>query len=182
MELCMTVDAILLALVIFGLRIINSAVGTMRLVVVTRDRRILASIMAFFEALIFAVVIANVVTDLSNILNLVAYCGGFAVGSYVGMWIESRFVTSYVTANIIVGLEGHDIAHAIRELGHGVTEMKGEGRAGEVIMLNSVIKRRDVPEVLKAIYNINPKAFVTLEEARSVQHGWLRPLIRNAPR
>lgn len=167
-------DALLLALLIFALRIVNSAIGTIRVVVITRDRRLLAAVLAFLEALIFAVVIANVVTDLANIPNLMAYCGGFAVGGYVGMWIEARYVVSYVTVNIITPLDGHAIADAVRGLGHGVTEIKGSGGQGAVDLVSSVVARRDVPELLKTVYHINPNAFVTLEEARSVQHGWMR--------
>lgn len=174
----MTLDPILWALLIFVLRIVNSAVGTIRVVVVARDRRILASIMAFVEALVFAVVIANVVSDLSNLPNLIAYCGGFAVGNYVGMAIEARLVTSYVIVNIISAQDGHGIAVALRDAGHGVTEIKGAGGSGDVAMLSSVVQRRDVPDVLKTVYRINPKAFVTMEEARSVQHGWMRA-VRN---
>jgi len=172
----MTFDPLLWALLIFVLRIINSAVGTMRMVIVARDRRLLASGMAFIEALMFAVVIANVVSDLSNIPNLAAYCGGFAVGNYVGMAIEARLVTSYVIVNIISMQAGHGIAVALRDSGHGVTEIKGAGGSGDVTMLSSVVQRRDVPDVLRTVHSLNPKAFVTLEEARSVHHGWIRTL------
>ncbi len=170
----MTADPLLWAVLIFVLRVVNSAVGTMRMVVVARDRRLLASAMAFIEALVFAVVIANVVSDLSNLPNLVAYCGGFAVGNYVGMAIEARLVTSFVTVNIISTYDGHGIAVALRDSGHGVTEIKGTGGKGDVTMLSTVVQRRDVPDVLRTVYGLNPKAFVTMEEARSVQHGWIR--------
>ncbi len=172
----MAADPLLWAFVIFILRVVNSAVGTMRMVVVARDRRLLASAMAFIEALMFAVVIANVVSDLGNLPNLMAYCGGFAVGNYVGMAIEARLVTSYVIVNIISMHGGHDIAVALRNSGHGATEIKGAGGSGDVIMLSSVVQRRDVPDVLKTVYSINPKAFVTMEEARTVLHGWIRAL------
>ena len=171
-----TQEAVLLAVVIFLLRIINSAVGTIRLVVMGRGRHVPSAILGFMEALIFAFVTANVITDLSNILNLVAYCGGFSVGIYVGMILEARFVTSYVRVNIITQSDGHEIAGKLREIGHGVTEVRGEGASGEVIMLSSVVHRIHTPEVLKAVYAVQPNAFVTLEETRSVQHGWLRAL------
>jgi uncharacterized protein YebE (UPF0316 family) len=171
-----TQEAILLAVAIFLLRVLNSAVGTIRLVVMGRGRHFLSAALGFAEALIFAWVTANVITDLSNILNLIAYCGGFSVGIYVGMVIEARFVTSFVKVNIITRSDGHEIAIRLREIGHGVTEIRGEGGTGEVTMLSSVVYRVNVPEVLKTVYLINPKAFVTLEEARSVQHGWLRAL------
>jgi uncharacterized protein YebE (UPF0316 family) len=171
-----TQEAILLAVAIFLLRILNSAVGTIRLVVMGRGRHLMSAVLGFTEALIFAFVTANVITDLSNLLNLAAYCGGFSVGIYVGMILEARFVTSYVRVNIITPNDGHEIARKLREIGHGVTEVRGEGGSGEVIMLSSVILRIHTPEVLKAVYAIQPKAFVTLEETRSVQHGWLRAL------
>ncbi|MBZ0275925.1 MAG: DUF5698 domain-containing protein [Anaerolineae bacterium] len=169
-----TLDGILLALMIFVLRVLNNAMGTVRIVIITRQQRLLAAVLAFIEALIFAVVIANVVKDLSNILNLTAYCGGFAVGSYVGMAIEARFITSYVTATVISPARGHDIAVALREKGFGVTETLGEGRDGTVTMLRSVFSRREVPELLTIVRDIQPDAFISVEEARAIQQGWVR--------
>jgi uncharacterized protein YebE (UPF0316 family) len=174
MELTLTQDAVILALVIFVLRVFNSAVGTIRLVVMARGRFWLTAVLGFIEALIFAWVTANVIADLSNMLVLFAYCAGFSLGIYVGMAIEARFVTSYVKVNIITRNGGHEMALRLREMGHGVTEIHGEGGTGEVTMLSSVVLRVHVPEVLKFVYKEQPQAFVTLEETRSMQHGWLR--------
>lgn len=169
-----TLDGILLALGIFALRVLNNAMGTVRIVIITRQQRFLAAVLAFIEALIFAVVIANVVKDLSNILNLMAYCGGFAVGSYVGMAIEARFITSYVTATVISGTKGHEIALALREAGFGVTETFGEGRDGTVTLLRCVLIRREVGDMMNAVREVEPEAFISVEEARAIQHGWVR--------
>ncbi|HEX2908143.1 MAG TPA: DUF2179 domain-containing protein [Phototrophicaceae bacterium] len=48
-----------------------------------------------------------------------------------------------------------------------------------VLMLRSVIARRDIPEVLRTVREIQPEAFVSVEEARTIQHGWLRQLRGN---
>jgi uncharacterized protein YebE (UPF0316 family) len=170
----MTSDAILLALFILVLRIVNSALGTVRVIVTVHQHRWLASGVAFIESLIFAVVFANVVNDLSNFLNLMAYCGGFALGNYLGMVIESRYITSYMIATIIVPDKGHDIALALREHGYGVTETLGEGRDGTVTMLRCVLLQRDVPDLLKIVRQVHPEAFVSVEEARSIHRGWIR--------
>jgi len=174
-----TSETLLLALFLFALRVINSAVGTLRLILMARGMRIMTAILGFLEALIFAYVTASVVTDFTNLPNLIAYCGGFSIGIWVGMEIETRFVVNYVKVNVIASQQGHEIATTLREIGHGVTEVQGAGGKGEVIMLNSVVKRRDVPGLLNSVYAINPNAFVTLEEARGVQHGWMR---NGAPR
>ena len=41
-------------------------------------------------------------------------------------------------------------------------------------MLRSVIERSHVVDVLDTVREINPEAFVTVEEARAVHRGWLR--------
>lgn len=170
-----TLDALLLAGAIFVLRVLNYSISTVRLVALTRQQRLLASSLAFIEALIFALVIANVVTDLDNLLNLFAYCAGASVGSYVGIMIEGRFITSYRTVNVITHDRGHEIAIALRERGYGVTESIGEGREGEVTMLRSIVINRNLPKLLSVIREIHPDAFVAVEEARTVQRGFVRP-------
>lgn len=167
-------EELTLAVVIFLLRVLNYSVGTIRLVAITRGLRFLASILAMLEALIFAVVIANVVSDLENIVNLTSYCLGAGVGSYVGMMLEARFVTGYSVINIISGTHGHELAVALREAGYGVTETTGQGREGSVSTLRSVINKRDIPRVTKMAQEINPDSFITIEDARTVQRGWLR--------
>ena len=149
MTLDLSLDALLLAAIIFGLRVFNNAIGTVRVVLITRDMRLWAAVLAFIEALTFAVVISSVVKDLNNFLNLTAYCLGFSIGGYVGMAIEARFITSYVTANVITKEKGREIAIALREHGYGVTETVGSGRDGEVQMLRSVIARREIPRSLE---------------------------------
>jgi uncharacterized protein YebE (UPF0316 family) len=170
----MTPDALLLAVFIFALRIVNSALGTVRVIVTVHQHRWLASALSFIEALVFAIVIANVVKDLTNFLNLMAYCGGFALGNYIGMVIESRYITSYMTTTIIVHDKGHDIAAALRQHGYGVTETLGEGRDGTVTVLRSVLAQRDVADMLKVVRQVHPEAFVSVEEARAIHKGWIR--------
>jgi uncharacterized protein YebE (UPF0316 family) len=169
-----TSEALITALVIFILRIFNNGIGTIRLIVMARQQRTITVILAFFEALTFAVTIAGVATDLSNMLNLAAYCLGFAVGNWVGMAIEARFIVSYVRVNIFAKEKGHEIATRLREKGFGVTESVGEGYDGRVDLIHSITTRRDVPLLIETVNAVNPSAFTFLEEARSVQRGYLR--------
>ncbi len=169
----MTTETFALALGIFVLRLINNAVSTVRLVVLNRDQRVLATVLAVLESLIFAVSLGPVLADLGNLLNLAAYCGGYAIGGYLGQVIEARFVTAFMTVNVIVPGRAHEIAEHLRQLGFGVTETVGEGASG-VVMLRSVVKRQDVSDLLHFVRQDNPNAFVTVEEARAVQRGWLR--------
>jgi uncharacterized protein YebE (UPF0316 family) len=176
------VEEILLPLAIFGLRVLNYALGTVRLVAITRQRRLLASGLAAVEALVFAVVIANIVQDLDNVINLFAYCAGASAGSYAGMWLEARFVTGFSIVSIITGPEGHVLATLLRDAGFGVTETYGEGRDGTVTTLRSVVNKREIPGISKMVHAHHPDAFMTIEEARTVQRGWLRANMPGQPR
>ncbi len=174
MVLDLSTDALLLAALIFVLRIANTAIGTVRLVLITRQQRLLAAFLAFFEALLFAITISSVATDLNNIMNLMAYCLGFSVGNYVGMMIERRFIKSFMTVNVVTSEHGHDIALALRDRGYGVTETLGEGKNGAVVMLRSVVANREVPKLIEIIRSTHADAFVAVEEARAVHRGWVR--------
>lgn len=180
-----TPELLLTAGSIFLLRVLNYAISTIRMVVIARGRRWLASGLAFIEAFLFAVVIASIVTDIaSNALNLIAYCLGAAAGGWVGMAIESRYITSYLSISIIPHLKGKDVGHqiamALREAGFGVTETLGEGRDGPLTLVRCIVTKRDSPSVMRIARVTDPQAFISVEEAHAIHSGWLKQ--RDSPR
>ncbi len=172
----MTLDTQILlgALGIFILRLIGVSISTVRMLILVQGRRILSSVMGFFESLVFAVAIGSVVTQLDNTWNLMAYCGGFAVGTFIGMVIESRFIENFVTVSIVSPHASHQVAEAVRHAGFGATETWGQGADGLVGSIRVVSRRRDVKSILKVVQSLDADAFVTLDETRAVRHGFLR--------
>jgi uncharacterized protein YebE (UPF0316 family) len=168
-----TTEILISALVIFGLRVLNSGIGTLRLIVVTRGQRMLSAIMAFVEALTFAYAIAIVSNNLTNVWNLAAYCGGFSVGAYLAMVLESRLIRSFVSINIIAKTRGHEIAEALRAAGFGVTETEGEGRDGVVTILRSIVISRDVSRAVTIVRDTQEDAFIAVEPALTVYRGYM---------
>lgn len=169
----LTPDAIVLALILFCLRVFNYSISTIRLVFIARGRRLLSAMLAFIEALIFAVVMASVVADLRNLANLLSYCMGAAVGSYVGMTLEAHLITSYSTINVVVSEHGKAIADALRAKGFGVTVTHGEGRDGQVDIIQSSANNRTVPLAMETIRAIHPDAFVQVQTTNTLQRGWI---------
>jgi uncharacterized protein YebE (UPF0316 family) len=174
MTLDLTPDALLLALLLFVMRFLNLAIFTVRLIMMSRQRRHIAAALGFIESIVFAVTITAVVTDLGNVLNLLAYASGFSLGSFAGMWIESRFITSYKTLDIIARERGHELALALRDAGFGVTETWGEGLDGEVVMLRSTVMNYDVDRLTETIHQINDTAFIAVENTRLIHRGYIR--------
>ncbi len=163
---------------IFGLRVLGNMITTVRLVLIVRGRRNLSAVLAAVESLIFAVTLGSVVQNLNNAWNLAAYSLGFAVGGYLGMALESRLILRYVAVRVISQHSSHAIAEAVREAGFGATESWGEGAGGQVGSVDIVVVHREVNQVIRVVQEVDPKAFIMLEELRGISQGYFRRLMR----
>ncbi len=166
-------NALLGALAIFAMRTLSITLATIRYLIMGRTKKLLVVVIAFIEALAFAITFGQVAQDLSNLWNLGAYCLGFASGTWVGMLIEEQMATGFATVDIISMGKSLPIAEAIRAAGFGATRSSGEGSSGTVGLVRAVVRRRDVPQILAIVQEVDPRAFVTVEEVRSVSRGFL---------
>lgn len=177
------------ALLIFSLRIVDVSMAMLRMILAVRGRRGTAAFIGFFEVLIWLVAVGQALNHLNSVYHVVGYAAGFAVGNYVGVWLEGRFaigvnvVRAVCSASIpgSAGKGGRAAAKALRRDGFAVTELQGRGRERDVEILNVVVPRRRVPTVLKVIGEYDPDAFVSVEEVRSIRGGYIRPGGRKMP-
>jgi uncharacterized protein YebE (UPF0316 family) len=168
--------ALIGALVIFFVRLLSMAVSTVRLLVMGRVNTFLLMTLAGIEALTFALSLGLVASNLGDLLNLGAYCVGFAVGTVVGMWIEERLAAGFSTINIVSMGKSLPIANAIRAAGFGATRSSGEGGTGTVGLVRVVTRRRNSSEIFKLVMKVDSAAFVTVEETRAVAQGFLQKI------
>ncbi len=167
-------DPQFIPILIFVLRVLNNAVGTIRVVLASRGQRASTFAFASLESLLFAYTAGQVITDLENVPKLIAYVLGFAVGGYVGMLIENRFYHAYDDVTIIASRPiAHQIAVALRDADHGVTELIGEGARGEVAELRVVCHRRDLTDVIRIAHGIKDDVFITVEQSSFIRNGWI---------
>ena len=168
-------DPQFIPVLIFILRVTNNVIGTVRMIAVSRGQRAWGFALASLESLLFAYTAGQVITDLNNIPKLAAYVFGFAVGGYVGMLVENRFVRAYDDVMIIASpLIAHQIAVALRDANHGVTEIMGAGARGQVAELQVITHRRDLQEVLAIARSIKEDVFITVEHSDFIRNGWIR--------
>ena len=168
-------DPSIAPIIIFVLRVLNNAIGTIRVIFMARGRTGSGFILASFESLLFAYTAGIVLVEIDNLPNLTAYVLGFATGGYVGMLIEYRFHQSFNTVTVIMEtVLAHKVAEVLREGGHGVTETHGEGARGEGSILRIVVEHKHLRDVQTRIRSIKPDAFMTVEQAQQIHYGWLR--------
>ena len=174
MELLLSPQAWLSAALIFGLRVTDMTLDTLRVLFVMRGRKKTAWILGFFQSAIFVLAIGRVLTQLDNPLNIIGYAAGFATGNVVGMLIEERIAIGHISLSIISPRRGSALVAHLRQNGYAVTELSGRGKDGMVSMLNCSVLRKQVDSVYQLISEIDPEAFVTAEDVRPVKHGYWR--------
>jgi uncharacterized protein YebE (UPF0316 family) len=166
-------------LLIFSLRICDVSLALLRTLLAVRNVRIAVPIIGFFEVLIWIFAVGAAIRNLNSPWHLLGYAGGFAMGNVVGMWIEGKLAFGMAIVRIMSKHGGVEVAEALREKGFGVTEFAGHGRDGGVEIVDTVIKRRHIPDVLAVVDYWDPGAFVLVEEPRLIRHGWLQANPRN---
>ena len=176
----MTFADISLSLTIFFLIALVNMIYAIRLIMVTRGRRIMATSMGFVESITFIYGLGRTINDLSQWHALLAYCLGTAIGGLVGMMIEARYIKSYIKISITTLHDGTLLAARLREKGYGATLTRGIGKSEqEVILIQCIVTQRDVQPILALVREVNPNAFITQEKARAVYRGWI-PLWQTA--
>ena len=170
-------------ILIFCLRIVDVSLATVRVLLAVRNHRLIVPVLGFFEVTVWIVAVGSAIRNLESAWHVLGYASGFAAGNFVGLWIEEKLAFGLATVRIISMYGGVEMAEALRDRGFGVTEFSGQGREGPVEVVYTVLRRRQVPEVLAEVQRWDPQAFVTVEEPRQVRSGWQparrrRPLVR----
>ena len=161
----------LLAPLIFLARVADVSLGTFRTIVVFRGHKLMASFIGFFEIIIWLVAAAQVLTNLDQWYLALAYASGFAVGNYVGIWIESRFAIGDELIRCI-SFNRDVLAEKIRKKGFKVASFDGDmGEANPVELLLIVEKRRNVPSLIELIKELDKTAVYSISDVKSVYEG-----------
>lgn len=162
---------VILPLIVFFARVLDVSLGTLRIIFTSRGKRNIAPLLGFVEVFIWIVVVSQVVKNVHSLPAYLGYAAGFAVGTFVGMKIEERLALGLYVLRIILSLEGERLASQLRSAGYGVTVVNGMGSVGEVKLLYTVIKRKNLIGVLEIIKSVAPNAFFSVEELRSAESG-----------
>jgi uncharacterized protein YebE (UPF0316 family) len=166
---------VLLPILIFLARVLDVSLGTLRIIFTSRGQRRLAPLLGFIEVFIWVAALAQLVKSAQNIVAYLGYAAGFAAGNYVGIWLENRLAIGTYAVRLIAREAGEQIAQALREAGFGVTRMTGEGSAGPVSVIYTIVRRRDVEQALAVIHAVAPQTFISIEEVRSTERGFFPP-------
>lgn len=159
---------VILPLLIFVARILDVSIGTIRILFISRGTKFLAPIMGFFEVLIWLLAIGQIMRNLTNVMCYLAYAGGFATGTFVGLYIEEKLAMGTLMVRVVTGKDASQLIAFLNSANFGVTSVDAEGITGKVHIIFTIIKRSDLPKVVEIIRRFNPNAFYSTEDVRFV--------------
>ena len=158
-------ELIFSALIIFSLRLADQSLGTMRTLLVSKNKPIYAALIGLVESAIWIVAISQVIKDIDDPVLIGAYAAGFAAGTILGTYIERIVGVGNIVVRVFTASNSPSVAETLRDNGHGVTVIDGEGKDGPVKIYLCVIPRRKLKSVLQMIEEINPNAYITTDMA-----------------
>lgn len=161
---------------IFCARIVDVSLDVLRVLMLVRDKRLLAAVIGFIEVSIFILALNEVLkSGLDDPFKIIAYAGGFATGNFVGSLIESKLAFGYLSLQVFPQNDLVDLfIQRLRDEGFGVTCVDGIGRDGDRKILFVLMKRRDLNRALKILNEISPQTFFNVSDARLI-HGGIFP-------
>jgi uncharacterized protein YebE (UPF0316 family) len=165
------VQAVVLGLMIFVARVADVTLGTMRIVFISRGQKILAPVLGFFEILVWLFALRIVMANLTNVSYYVLFAAGFAAGTYVGLYVEEKLALGMRIMRIVTKSDATELIEALRKDGHGVTILDAEGSEGPVHVLFSIVKRKNLSNLIRRVRDYNPRAFYSIEDVEFVSAG-----------
>ena len=153
---------------IFLARVADVSIGTLRIVLFSKNKKFLVTALAFVEVLIWLLAIRQIFVNLANPICYIAFAAGFATGNYVGLWLEEKIALGFVIIRIITGKPAEELVESLSLQGYGVTLVPAKGTTGDVSVIFTIIRRSEINKAIGLIKEYNSKAFYTIEDVKAV--------------
>ena len=164
-------DSPFLPMLIFLARICDVTLGTLRIIFISKGKKSIAPFVAFFEVFIWIIVISELLSHANNIFSYVCYAGGYATGSYVGMYVEERLAIGIQLIQIYTKKSGNELVQLLNHENFGATAVQGSGVNGAVSIVQTIVNRKNLKRVESIINLFDSEVFYVMTDTKTVQRG-----------
>jgi len=158
----------LLYFVIFISKIIENALSTLRLIVVSNGKKKLGAFLQGLIAIVWILVTGVVIVDINkDILKIVFFCLGSVVGSYLGSVIEEKIALG---SNLLLSIVKKDyvlmIENELKENNYHSTTINTDNK--NICILIVMSKRRHINIILNIVKKYDSEAIIITEKAKNI--------------
>lgn len=154
---------------IFFSKVLENAVGTLRLIVVSNGRKWLGAVLQLLISLIWifstSIVLININEDY---FKIIVFALGCSVGSLVGSVMEEKLAMGSNLVFVITDKESKCMIKSLRKCGFAVTHFSGSGKYDEKEILIIMVKRKLRKKVFTIVKKCDEKAMIIIENAIAI--------------
>ena len=173
--LCLDHDILFLCIKIFLVRIIDVTLGTLRTIITVKDKVFLASVIGFFEVLVWFLIAKEALdTEIDSIFIGIFYALGFATGTYIGGKISRKVIKGNFLVQVITSKASEKWLQELRENGFAISVMdiRQKDDDPDKYMFFMEINSSDFDKLHKIIKKYDKKAFIVVNESKTVVNGY----------
>ena len=161
-------------LIIFLAKIIEVTLATLRIVFISKGQRNIGFIVAIFEITIWVVLAGTVVVGITeDPIKMVAYIFGFAIGCYVGSWLEERIALGITNFNIVTSEAiSQKIIKVLKENEVGFTILDAHGQKEDNKYIVAYVARNRKKDIITKLKAIDEHYFLTMSDSCGVMGGY----------
>ncbi|KJS82563.1 MAG: hypothetical protein JM58_14485 [Peptococcaceae bacterium BICA1-8] len=161
-------------LIIFFAMAIYVSLNTVRVIMVIRGKKGVASIIAATENFIYMSTFAYAIggTGKTNIIGILIASAGYATGVLTGSIVEKSLNMGHLIVQVIAEGNLVCLVEALRKDNYAITNWKVSGWKGDKDMLYILVKKKRYAGLEARIRELKPNAFVVMYEPKYFYGGY----------
>lgn len=162
---------LILSLKVFFARMIDVSLGTIRTMFIVKGNRVVASVIAFIEVLIWFYASKSIFNgEVDNLTLIIFYALGYGVGTFLGTLINDVFIDGIYALQVISSnIDDRDIRY-IKFKGFGVTVMESIDNKKILFM---EINKKKYKECIKLLRQLDKNSFIVVNDSKVAYNGFL---------
>ncbi|MDR3161352.1 MAG: DUF5698 domain-containing protein [Spirochaetaceae bacterium] len=164
-------------LLIFFSKVVEVALGTIRLILINKGYRRVGTALSFFEIVLWTFIASRVIIGIAEApIKGIVYSVGFSLGIYLGSRIESYIALGKVMIQTIISkTNSAAMISLLREQGYAVTTVDARGRDSDKTVLMIFANRKGKEDIIRAIHRIDGTAMIITNDISTLQGGYIPP-------
>lgn len=168
-------------LLIFVAKVLEIALGTLRMIVIANGKKWLGAFLQLANALVWIFSTGAVLTGINDDwLKIAIFAIGSFAGSYVGCYIEEKLAMGSNLLTCVTSYQNPDLADTLRTSGYAVTILKGFGMEAEKNIYLIMTPRKKRHQAVLILKQYDPNCMIVSESAVSVAGGYQTSFRRSA--
>ena len=171
-------ELLILCLKVFFARIADVSLGTTRTILIVKEKKGLATLIAFVEVFLWFVIVKEALSTDSNSLWIAfSYAAGFASGTYIGMILSNSLIKGFVGVQVVSDKVNDEMLKIIRDNGYAVSIVNLHNTTDGNVdkkMLYIQINKNKQQKLVELIKSLDNSAFIVVNDTKYVQNGFIK--------